>query len=177
MDVILELFDDHLLDKLYANLIPLSAFTDPPIPSSSPAVTLNQGVSTWISVLRKLPYPSVLPSLVSSIASSDGISAWPRDYIPRQLLSLTGITVIGIMLLYFVFATASFYCIFNHDMMRHPRFLKNQIRLEIECSMRAFPAITLLTVPWFMAEVHGYSKLYDDISSYGWTYLVLSVPL
>jgi len=129
-----------------------------------------------VSATNQMPHPSIQQSL-SSIASSSGISAWPREYIPRQLLSLIVLTIIGIMLLYFIFATASFYYIFNHDMMRHPRFLKNQIRLEIECSMRAFPAITLLTVPWFMAEVHSYSKLYDDVSDFGWAYLVLSVPL
>ncbi|KAG8957642.1 c-5 sterol desaturase [Tulasnella sp. 419] len=177
MDLVLELFDEHLLDRLYANLIPLSAFTDPPIPSTSPPATLDTAVSAWTTVLRKLPHPSIPSSIPSSISSAHGLSAWPRDYIPRQLLSLTALTVIGIMLLYFIFATASYYFIFNHDMMRHPRFLKNQVRLEIESSMRAFPAITFLTVPWFMAEVHGYSKMYDDISDYGWTYLVLSVPL
>jgi lathosterol oxidase len=104
-------------------------------------------------------------------------SAWPRDYIPRQILSLIVLTLIGIHLLYFVFAGLSFKFIFNHDMMRHPRFLKNQINMEIQCSMKAFPFMTLLTLPWFQAEVMGLSRMYDDVGKYGWTYLVLSVPL
>lgn len=61
--------------------------------------------------------------------------------------------------------------------MRHPRFLKDQIKLEIQCSLRAFPGMTLLTLPWFQAEVMGYSKLYDGLDTYGYLYLVAQVPL
>ncbi|KAG6896658.1 hypothetical protein C0992_006857, partial [Termitomyces sp. T32_za158] len=61
-------------------------------------------------------------------------------------------------------------------MMRHPRFLKNQIKLEIQCSLRAFPVMMLLTLPWFQAEVMGYSRLYDGLDTYGYFYLVASVP-
>jgi hypothetical protein len=83
----------------------------------------------------------------------------------------------GIHFLYFLFAWLSYKFIFNHEMMRHPRFLENQVKQEIQCSLRAFPAMTLLTLPWFQAEVMGYSKLYDNVEEYGWTYLALSVPL
>jgi lathosterol oxidase len=62
-------------------------------------------------------------------------------------------------------------------MMNHPRFLKNQVKLEIQCSLRAFPGMTLLTLPWFQAEVRGYSKLYDNVDDYGFAYLIFSVPL
>jgi len=84
--------------------------------------------------------------------------------------------MVGIYFLYFIFATLSYYYIFDHAMMKHPRFLKNQVRLEIESSMNAFPWITVLTMPWFIGEVRGHSKLYADVGEYGWTYLVLSVP-
>jgi len=60
-------------------------------------------------------------------------------------------------------------------MMRHPRFLKNQVRLEISSSIRAFPGMTLLTLPWFQAEVMGYSRLYNDVGEFGWGYLVFSI--
>ncbi|KAF8899919.1 hypothetical protein CPB84DRAFT_1779714 [Gymnopilus junonius] len=43
-------------------------------------------------------------------------------------------------------------------MMRHPRFLKNQVKLEIQSSLRAFP-------------------LYDGLDTYGYFYLFVSVPL
>src|SRR5438270_1093617 len=39
------------------------------------------------------------------------------------------------------------------------------------------PLMTLLTVPWFLGEVRGYSKLYDTIDIYGWGYFILSVGL
>ncbi len=62
-------------------------------------------------------------------------------------------------------------------MMHHPQFLPNQVRLEIITSLKAFPAMTLLTVPLFQAEVMGYSKLYDGLDTYGWTYLFVSIPM
>lgn len=42
--------------------------------------------------------------------------------------------------------------------MNHPRFLKNQIKLEIQSSVRAFAPIDALALPWFLAEVRGYSR-------------------
>jgi len=62
-------------------------------------------------------------------------------------------------------------------MMRHPRFLKNQVKLEIQTSVRAFPGMMILTLPWFQAEVMGYTKLYDGLDTYGYFYLVFSVVL
>ena len=105
------------------------------------------------------------------------LSAWPRDYIPRQLISLCIITLIGIHVLYFLFAWISYKFIFNHEMMKHPRFLKNQVQLEIQTSLRSFPGMLLLTLPWFQAEVMGYSKMYDGLDTYGYFYLIASVPL
>lgn len=105
------------------------------------------------------------------------MSAWPRDYIPRQIISLFTITLIGIHVLYFVFAWLSYRFIFNHDMMKHPKFLKNQIKLEIQSSVQAFPTMILLTLPWFLAEVRGHSRLYEDVNEYGWGYLFFSIFL
>lgn len=52
----------------------------------------------------------------------------------------------------------SYYFLFDHRMMNHPRFLKNQIKLEIQSSVRAFAPIDALALPWFLAEVRGYSR-------------------
>lgn len=174
MDLLLDLADHFVLDNLWAKLLPLSAFVDPQSSITSPTNHLNATTSVWTSLIKNIPHPP-MPDDPTFFGLST--SAWPRDYIPRQVLSLSLITVIGIHALYFIFATLSYYYIFNHDMMRHPKFLKNQVRLEIQSSLKAFPMITLLTLPWFQAEVMGYSKLYDDVGDYGWTYLVLSVPL
>lgn len=172
MDVILEVADYLVLDNVWAKLVPaqqnatqlpvwLSTFTD-----SLPATFRPPPISL-----------SMLSKHASSTSSPALRSAWPRDYIVRQVLSVTSLTMIGIVALYVIFAAASYYLIFDHRMMRHPRFLKNQVRLEIMCSLKSFPGMTLLTLPWFMGEVRGYSKLYSNVEDYGWTYLCLSVPL
>ncbi|KAF8554063.1 fatty acid hydroxylase [Imleria badia] len=103
-------------------------------------------------------------------------SVWAH-YIPRQLLSLTVIALVGIHLLYFTFAGFSFQFIYSHELMQHPRFFKNQIRFEIQTSLKSFFATTPLTVPWFQAEVMGYSRLYDDVSEYRWLYFAFSILL
>ena len=101
----------------------------------------------------------------------------PRDNIIRQFLSLYVITYIGIILLYFSCAAFSYHFFFNKELKKHPRFLKDQVKLEIQSSLRAFPWLDLLTVPWFVAEVRGYSRVYDRWDEYGLWYLILSVPL
>lgn len=40
--------------------------------------------------------------------------------------------------------------------------------------MRTMPFTSLYTVPWFLGEIHGYSKLYSNVEEYGIPYMVLS---
>ncbi|KAN0138832.1 hypothetical protein V8E53_003220 [Lactarius tabidus] len=177
MDLILGLADEYLLDKAWGHFVPVSVFASPRyanISQLSVAPRAPQTQPTWhrhlVSLLPHPPLPSSHdPSLLT-------VSAWPRDYIPRQLISLSAITLIGIVFLYFIFAGLSYRYIFNHEMMNHPRFLKDQVKLEIQCSLRAFPGMTLLTLPWFEAEVRGYSKLYDNVDDFGLAYLFFSIP-
>jgi lathosterol oxidase len=181
MDLVLSIADEYLLDKAWAFVVPASVFATPSrvvnISQSSLApIALQWKPTSWhhnlVSHLPHPPQPSIYdPSALTLV------SAWPRDYIPRQLLSLSVITLIGIFCLYLLFAGLSYQYIFNHDMMKHPRFLKNQVKLEIQCSFRGFPGMTLLTLPWFQAEVRGYSKLYDSVDEYGLAYLLFTVPL
>ncbi|EIM91018.1 C5-sterol desaturase [Stereum hirsutum FP-91666 SS1] len=180
MDLVLSLADHYLLDAVWARVLPLDAFNVPAhlssfgkLPSDAAALPLP----TWRSLVAHLPHPP-LNNATAPYASSVAplLSAWPRDYIPRQILSLSAITLAGIIVLYFLFAGLSYQYIFNHEMMDHPRFLKNQVKLEIQSSLSAFPGMTLLTLPWFQAEVMGYSKLYQNVDEYGWAYFILSVP-
>jgi len=181
MDLVLSVADEYLLDKAWAFIVPVSVFVTRTqvvnISQSSlaPIALLHQPTSWHRHLVSLLPHPPLPPAYDPSILTP--VSAWPRDYIPRQLISLSVITLIGIFALYFVFAGLSYRYIFNHDMMSHPRFLKNQVKLEIQCSLRAFPGMTLLTLPWFQAEVRGYSKLYDNVDDYGLAYLIFSIPL
>lgn len=185
MDLVLNVCDEFVLDRVWSRLVPLSAFADvtPGFVSVS-SVAINASTkplpgSSWSHLVSSLPHPPLQTLNGSHLPYADigSVSAWPRDYFLRQVLSLSVITLIGIHLLYFVFAGLSYAFIFNHEMMKHPRFLKNQVRLEILSSLKAFPGMTLLTLPWFQGEVMGYSKLYDDVGKYGWGYLFFSVVL
>jgi lathosterol oxidase len=199
MDLLLSVADNIILDKVWSQLVPSTAIF-PTISTNwnqslypvTPEGSLSSAASAWLSLVSHLPHPPIEEFLIKQsesphyqtpwpltrFDSPPAIpSAWPRSYIPRQLISISVITTIGIHLLYFLFATLSYYLIFDKRMMRHPRFLKNQIRQEIMCSLRAFPGMTALTLPFFQLEVMGYSKLYDDPKQHGYTYLVLSVPL
>lgn len=190
MDVLLNLADEYLLDRVYAHFLPLApkatAATIIPAALSTNGTFVN-GTVAAVATPAPAAWSKVLPILSAGkdtllgapgIPFSAGVplaSSWPRDYLGRQVLSLTAVTMIGIHLLYFIFSYASYRWIFNHDMMKHPRFLKNQVRQEIMCSLRAFPGMMALTLPWFVAEVRGYSRLYDNVDEYGWPWLIASI--
>ena len=63
--------------------------------------------------------------------------------------------------MYFIFATLSYYLVFDHATFTHPKYLKNQIRLEIKQALMALPGMSILTALCFLAEVRGHAKLYD----------------
>lgn len=100
-----------------------------------------------------------------------------RDNIFRQAFSLFAITWIFGLLTYFLFATLSYIFIFDHRTFEHPKFLKNQIRMEITQTMTSLPVMAICTTPWFLAEVRGHSKLYANVDHYGWLYLVAQFPI
>lgn len=126
MDVVLSILDEYILDNVYAKVLP--ADTKPNFPLLPP---INLVLSTWHSLISVLPAFSSLENSTASNTPHQSLtqttSIWPRDNIYRQILSLSVITIIGIHVLYFVFAGLSYRYIFNHDMMRHSRFLPNQV--------------------------------------------------
>lgn len=78
------------------------------------------------------------------------------------------------LVIYFVGATLSYVLIFDHATCNHPKFLKNQMRLEIWQANISMPVMALFTAPLFTAEVRGYAKLYDvpsDAPFYPYNYL------
>ncbi|KAJ1975958.1 c-5 sterol desaturase [Dimargaris cristalligena] len=95
----------------------------------------------------------------------------------RQFITLTLAVDLGVNLLYFTVSPLSYYLVFDRTLEQHPKFLKNQIRQEIIAATKAFLPMTILTVPWFMMEVHGYSRLYENVSLYGWPYFFLTILL
>ena len=81
-------------------------------------------------------------------------------------------------LIYFIIATLSYVYIFDKTTFKHPKFLQNQVRMEISQAVHSMPYMSALTAPFFLAEVRGYSKLYDAPSEapFPW-YNLLQFPL
>ncbi|XP_073871577.1 lathosterol oxidase isoform X2 [Macaca fascicularis] len=104
-------------------------------------------------------------------------ATWPEDDIFRQTISLLIVTNVGAYILYFFCATLSYYFVFDHALMKHPQFLKNQVRREIKFTVQALPLISIFTVPLFLLELRGYSKLHDDLGEfpYGLFELIISI--
>lgn len=163
MDIPLHYFDEYVGDRLYAALD--NPFTKYAGPKGAAAVAaLASG--DWKASVAACDFSSVragFESVRQVVASIPGLSSLGRDSLVRQALSLYGITYVGIFLLYFSVATFSYYTIFDRRMESHPRFLKNQVRKEINFSLEAFPMLDLLTLPWFVGDVRGWSMLYDTI--------------
>lgn len=150
MDLVLEYCDEYAFDAAYAYLFPAPGTSSP-----SPSVSLNATLSALKSGER-------------------AVSRLARDAIPRQLASLFVVALTAAMVLYFIFCSLSYYFVYDRRLEHHPKFLKNQIRQEIISSMIAAPVIDVLTLPWFLGEVRGYSKLYDSVDEMGWAYFAFS---
>lgn len=157
MDTALEILDPLIFDKVYAYFVPAK--------SAAHNGTAYEDALAWTSG----PSASTPPAAA--------VSAWPRDNIIRQCISILIITQIGAMALYWIFSALSYYFIFDRRLEYHPRFLKNQIRQEIASSMHAIPFINIMTLPFFLAEVRGHSLLYTRVDEYGWPWLIISTVL
>ncbi len=55
--------------------------------------------------------------------------------------------------------------------------LPRQVHQEILYTLWSIPTMSFLTNIIFMLELKGCSRLYDDVSEYGWAYLYLTIPL
>ncbi|GAA6015588.1 hypothetical protein JCM11491_007166 [Sporobolomyces phaffii] len=150
MDIPLHYFDEYVGDKLYSVL-------DNPFARYAP-----QAAAKSFSLDTSSP-SAALSSVASYLGTLPSLSSLDRDSLVRQSISLYGITYVGILLLYFSVATLSYYLIFDHRMKLHPRYLKDQVRKEINYSLEAFPVLDLLTLPWFVGDVRGWSMLYDTV--------------
>ena len=167
MDIALDLFDEHLGDWIYSSLRPFSLDTlaaTLPLASSFATKAPYHAVTTLSNLTTAtLPNPSLDLLSKSVDFLSKHTANLPRDSVLRQCLSLYAITYAGILLLYFSIATLSYYFIFDHRMAQHPRYLPNQVAKEIAFSLEAFPMLDLLTLPWFLGDVRGWSMLYDTV--------------
>jgi lathosterol oxidase len=99
-----------------------------------------------------------------------------EDDLARQCATVFVFLNMGAALLYFVIGGFVYTFLFDKDIRNHPRFLPDQERTEIGYAVRAIPWIALYSTPIFVAELRGYSKLYDDVGG-DYAYLVKSVLL
>lgn len=159
MDIVLRLADDYFLDVAYAYLLPYPA------------------VPSFLSNNNATSLPLAYSSITTYHPSLQQSSLLPRDSMLRQAISLWTVALVGALIIYFVVCSLSYYFLFDRRLEHHPRYIKNQVRLEIKASMIAAPWIDFLMLPWFVGEVRGHSKMYDRVDDYGWPYLVASAAL
>ncbi|KAL6245147.1 c-5 sterol desaturase [Rhinocladiella similis] len=166
MDIVLEIADTLVLDRVYSFFAP-----------ASPAQYIyhnlkNVTTTTWSSIREtstgapQFSYIYEPASQYLSLPPTEWTysSSLPRDNIFRQGISLFFIVWIFGLLLYFVFASLSYVFVFDKTTSQHPKYLKNQVRLEIAQAVQAIPVMAILTAGCMLAEVRGYSKMYDSLS-------------
>lgn len=102
-------------------------------------------------------------------------SSWKETDIERQCLSVFFTLIVGALALYFVVAGFVYVVLFDKEIRQHRFFLKDQEKIEIGYALSAIPWIALYSMPLFVAELRGHSKLYDAIEDRGWEYLAKSI--
>ncbi|KAF2861965.1 putative sterol delta 5,6-desaturase [Piedraia hortae CBS 480.64] len=177
MDIVLEVCDTFFLDKLYARLLPATTFA--PVLSASKGEHINATVTQEVALgslgRSAWQYKPATDYFYFPPSEYAWMSRWDRDNIVRQFLSLYILTIIMANILYFTASTLSYLFVFDHDTFKHPKYLKNQIRLEIKQATTSMPMMTALTVPWFIAECRGWSFMYNDVANAGFAHPFLTV--
>ncbi|KAK4540939.1 hypothetical protein LTR36_008447 [Oleoguttula mirabilis] len=186
MDVILDVLDTLFLDRLYATALPLASAA---VASFDPISTIAASLKGYSS---NATFDSASSSLDGSFARSAWqyqptsqyfslqpsefayLSQWDRDNIYRQALSLYLVTWVFGLLIYFVCATLSYVFVFDKETFNHPKYLKNQMSLEIKQTTQSIPIMAIFTVPFFLAEVRGYSLIYDSVAAPGFDHWLLT---
>ncbi|KJZ75120.1 Putative C-5 sterol desaturase [Hirsutella minnesotensis 3608] len=175
MDVVLDLYETFIGDHIFALLHPAQVTAHDaisaqgggewtPNPSSGQAIRCDYQPAT--------KYFSVTPSPALCM------SAWPRENIYRQGINLFLMFWTFGLVVYFVFSSLSFVFVYDKQMMRHPKYLKDQVSLEIKQACSAMPGIAFLSVPLVLLGVRGHSKMYDTTDDGpGLWYDILQFPL
>ncbi|CAK9438398.1 uncharacterized protein LODBEIA_P26220 [Lodderomyces beijingensis] len=223
MDIVLEVCDYYMFDRLYAGLLPHGGYVDKLIQSSpllsslssfsiskafnsaagataaAPASLYNgtfasDSIQVNVSSLNSANLPSYLFGKLMSLQHQDDIYGLKPRYLPagehfassllsrsnlfREALSILVVTTIFGWLLYFSVAYLSYQFVFDKKIFNHPRYLKNQMVLEIHQAVTAIPVMVALTNPFFLLELNGFSRLYMNIneSTGGWKAVLLQIP-
>lgn len=102
-------------------------------------------------------------------------SSWQEGWLVRQLLTTWVLLLMFAWILYLSFAALSFQYLFDHSLMKHPKFLKNQVQQEIKYATVSLFWMSFPTLVCVILEIRGYSKLYYAPLEYGLPYLLFSV--
>jgi len=96
----------------------------------------------------------------------------------RQFISFWLITTFGGGLMVLIPDAINYFFFFDHSLMKHKRFLPNQVRKEIMYTLWSIPYMAIPTAMMFVLENQGYSKLYENVSdhAWGWWYIVMTLP-
>lgn len=200
MDIVLEFADYYALDAVYATLFPSSLCQHLPallsknlrigsyaqtaldfalaVNSSTPAVrTTSELYELTKDYVRQKDIYGYFPEFLSESVYTHA-SIFPRHHWFRESLSLLVIGTLFGWALYLTAATFSYKVIFDKEVFNHPRYLKNQMLLEIRHAMGLIPFMVLFTLPFWLSELKGYSKLYYGVSEQngGWTSILLQYP-
>lgn len=153
MDIVLDVADTFVFDRLYALALPARASNattaglDIDLSKSAAAAgQFNEAVNRY--------YP-LAPSQWATA------SLLARDALPRQILSLFVLAWLFASSIYLIGSALMYWLAFDKKELQHSRFLRGQVGMEIRHAMSSVPVMAALTVPFFLGEVRGYSKLYD----------------
>ena len=102
---------------------------------------------------------------------------WKEEDIERQILTVFCTLNIGAVLLYFFVGGFAYVFLFDKEIRQHQHFLPSQELVEIQYALIAIPWMALYSTPIFIAELRGYSKLYESIEERGIPYMAFSVFL
>lgn len=196
MDLVLETCDSFILDEFYARVFPrtlqLPLFLQKllQVQSLPDLSTLVNSDSAWsnatslvnstpISDLLKLNSPEVYGKVPFLFEASHYVneSLFLRDNVFRQILSLTAITTVFGIILYLSTALFAYVTVFDKETFKHPKYLKNQMVMEIQLAISAIPGMSFLTALFFTLELKGYSKLYFKFDDYPLWYSILQFPI
>ncbi|KAF2811454.1 uncharacterized protein BDZ99DRAFT_440300 [Mytilinidion resinicola] len=175
MDLVLEGFDTFLFDPLYATLFPASTAFSAGLKGNATLSSIREAATGYPAATWQ--YTPASEYLSFTPGKYAYLSELPRDDWRRQLASLFAITWFFGLVIYYVCATLSYVFVFDKATFAHPKYLKHQVRQEIWQTNKSLPGMAVLTAPIFLAEVRGYSKMYDaSADGPGMWYNILQFP-
>ena len=146
--------------------------------------TMLGGINPYGPPLHKLD--AILPmqtiyhyvdTLVSLLLSTNDMNIW------LQYLIITAGAAIGALVLFMLVGPLSYWYFFVLKKDKYypegdPQPFPGQVALEIKMSLKAFPFLSLLTAPFFVLELRGYSRSYWNFSAenpFSWSSLALMI--